>query len=142
MKSKTAHNTVYAAINWTIRQCYRTNIYIKLTFLHRNSLKSMHRLTRCMPVVETLNFEKSRIIYWLFKLRGIPVPESLTLKGLEKINFVKLEAVPNKEVIIGLIGQFWTPTGRLKRFKPEEFINFDKSDFAKSTWNFELTESQ
>ena len=91
------------------------------------------------PLVETLNFEKSRIIYWLFKLRGIPVPESLTLSGLEKIGFVKLEAVPNKEIIIGLIGQFWTPTGRLKRFKPEEFINFDKSDFAKASWNFELT---
>ncbi|POY37963.1 hypothetical protein C3K47_05415 [Solitalea longa] len=92
-------------------------------------------------VVETLNFEKSRIIYWLFKLRGIPVPESLTLKGLEKINFVKLETIPNKEIILGLIGQFWTPTGRLKKFKPEEFINFDDSTFAKATWNFELTES-
>jgi hypothetical protein len=96
-------------------------------------------LDKLYPVVETLNFEKSRIIYWLFKLRGIPVPESLTLRGLEKINFVKLEVVTNKEVIIGLIGQFWTPTGRLKRFKPEEFISFDQSDFAKSTWNFELT---
>ncbi len=90
------------------------------------------------PVVEALNFEKSKVIYWLFKLRGIPVPESLTLKGLERINFVKLETIPNKEIIIGLIGQFWTPTGRLKRFKPEEFINFDNSNFAKATWNFEL----
>jgi hypothetical protein len=90
------------------------------------------------PVVETLNFEKSIIIYWLFKLRGIPVPESLTLKGLERINFVKLEAIPNKEMIIGLIGQFWTPTGRLKKFKPEEFLNIYDSEFAKATWSFEL----
>lgn len=94
------------------------------------------------PVVETLNFEQSRIIYWLFKLRGIPVPESLTLKGLEKINFIKLETIPNKEIIIGLIGQFWTPTGRLKSFKPDDFISFDNLDFGKATWNFELTEGR
>jgi hypothetical protein len=96
-------------------------------------------IDKVYPVVETLNFEKSKIIYWLFKLRGIPVPESLTLKGLERINFVKLETIPNREIIIGLLGQFWTPTGRLKKFKPEEFISFDNSDFAKATWNFELT---
>lgn len=97
-------------------------------------------LDKVYPLVETLNFEKSKIIYWLFKLRGIPVPGSLTLKGLERINFVKLETIPNKEIIIGLIGQFWTTTGRLKRFKPEEFINFDNPNFAKATWNFELEE--
>jgi len=97
-------------------------------------------LEKVYALVDTLNFEKSRIIYWLFKLRGIPVPEGLTLRGLEEINFVKLEAIPNKEMIIGLIGKFWTPTDRLKKFKPEEFINFDNSDFAKATWSFELTE--
>jgi hypothetical protein len=94
---------------------------------------------KVFPVVETLNFEKSKIIYWLFKLRGIPVPESLTLKGLERINFVKLETIPNREIIIGLIGQFWAPTGRLKKFKPEEFIHLYDSNLAKATWNFELT---
>jgi hypothetical protein len=96
-------------------------------------------IDKVYPIVEALNFEKSKIIYWLFKLRGIPVPKSLTLKGLERINFVKLEAIPNKEIIIGLIGQFWTPTGRLEIFKPEEFVDFDNSNFAKATWNFELT---
>jgi len=67
------------------------------------------------PIAEALNFEKSRAICWLFKLRGIPVPESLTLKGLEKINFVKLETVPNKEIITGLIGQFIIFTSHNKR---------------------------
>ncbi|MEB2778682.1 hypothetical protein SYJ56_25465 [Algoriphagus sp. D3-2-R+10] len=95
---------------------------------------------KVFPVVEELNFKESRVIYWLFKLRGIPVPESLTLKGLEKINFVKLETIPDKELIIGLIGQFWTPTGRLKSFKSEDFISFENLEFAKAIWSFELSE--
>lgn len=63
----------------------------------------------------------------------------MKLEGLETINFVKLEVIPNKEIIIGLIGQFWTPTGRLIKFRPEEFKDFHHPDFAKGTWNFELT---
>lgn len=90
------------------------------------------------PVVEKLDFSRSTIIYWLFKLRGIPVPESLTLKGLEKINFVKLETIHNREMIIGLIGQFWKPRGKLRKFNPEEFIRYSHADFLKATWNFEL----
>lgn len=95
-------------------------------------------INKLYPEIENLNFERSRIISWLFKIRGIPVPESLSLKGLEKINFTKLETIAGKEIIIGLIGQFWTPTGRLKKFSPQEFISFNDTAFAKATWNFEL----
>ena len=102
------------------------------------SIEIVAPLEKVFPIVETLNFEKSKIIYWLFKLRGIPVPESLSLEGLERINFVKLETILNREIMIGLIGQFWTPTGRLKRFKPEEFVNLNQLSDAKATWNFEL----
>lgn len=92
------------------------------------------------PLIENLSFRDSKLIYWLFKLRGIPVPESLSLAGLEKIRFIKLDAIPNKEIIIGLIGQFWTPTGKLKKFNPNEFLGFRDPDFAKATWSFELDE--
>jgi len=102
------------------------------------SIKIKAPINNVYPIVEELNFSTSKIIYWLFKLRGIPVPESLTLKGLEKINFVKLEAIRNQEIIIGLIGQFWKPTGKLRRFQPDEFINYSHGDFSKATWNFEL----
>lgn len=64
------------------------------------------------PVVADLNFRDSRVIYWLFRLRGLPVPESLSLKGLEELRFVKLEAVQDREIILGLIGKFihWSIT--------------------------------
>lgn len=96
-------------------------------------------IDKIYPLVEELDFSKSKINYWLFKLRGIPVPESLSLKGLEKIGFVKLETIPDKEIILGLIGQFWTPTGKMKAFQPAEFASFNDLSFAKATWNFEIT---
>src|SRR5688500_13801115 len=97
----------------------------------KESIEIRASVDKIFPIVEELNFKNSEVIYWLFKFRGIPVPESLTLKGLEKLNFVLLEKTPPKEILIGLIGQFWTKTGKLMRFKPEDFINFSDPNFAK-----------
>jgi len=91
------------------------------------------------PILQNLQFRKSKLIYWLFKLRGIPVPESLSLQGLEKLSFVRLEEIPDRGIIIGLIGRFWTPTGQLISFKPEEYVSFRSDYYAKGTWSFELT---
>ncbi len=89
-------------------------------------------------IVEDLDFSNSQVIRILFRLRGMPVPESLTLRGLEKLNFIRLETIKNEEMIIGLIGQFWTPSGRLKKFQPREFVEFQDSRYAKATWSFSL----
>ncbi|MEX2234934.1 MAG: hypothetical protein WD824_22415 [Cyclobacteriaceae bacterium] len=106
----------------------------------KDSIDIRASIDKIFPIVEELNFKNSKVIYWLFKLRGLPVPESLTLKGLEKMNFVRLETRPGREIIIGLIGQFWTITGGLKRFKPEAFTSYSNTNNAKATWSFELVE--
>jgi hypothetical protein len=97
-------------------------------------------IDKIFPLVEELNFKNSKVIYWLFRLRGIPVPEGLTLNGLEKMNFVRLETRPGREIILGLIGKFWTVGGGLERFEPEEFITYGDARSAKATWSFELIE--
>lgn len=91
------------------------------------------------PLIQTLQFRNSKVIYWLFKLRGIPVPESLSLQGLERLNFIRLEETPDRGIIIGLVGRFWTPTGNLIGFEPGDFVHLNNPDFAKATWSFELT---
>lgn len=90
------------------------------------------------PFIRELDFSDSRITYFLFKLRGIPVPESMNLKGLEKLNFYKLEEIENRAIIIGLIGKFWTVVGNLQSFSPEEFIPYSNPDLAKATWEFRI----
>lgn len=96
---------------------------------------SKHKI---FPLIKNLEFNNSKIIYWLFKLRGIPVPESLTLQGLEKLGFIKLDLSENEELILGLVGKFWTLNGNLLKMNSEEFLKFNNPEFAKTTWNFKL----
>lgn len=90
-------------------------------------------------LVEELDFSGSKVIYWLFRLRGIPVPEGMSLRGLEKMGFIRLEAIKNSEIILGLVGQFWTPSGKMRQFTPEEFTSLDDPEFAKATWSFQVS---
>ena len=57
---------------------------------------------------------------------------------LEKMGFVILEHHPDKEIILGLIGQFWKTTGNIQRFSPENFIPFQDNRYTKATWSFEI----
>lgn len=97
-------------------------------------------ISKVFPLIKKLDFSNSKIIYWLFKLRGIAVPKSLTMIGLVKMGFIKLEVQENKEVLLGLVGKFWTVSGNLKKIDPEEFKNFNEEEFAKTTWNFKISE--
>jgi hypothetical protein len=105
----------------------------------RHTIDINASLDQVFPIAETLNFKKSRIIYWLFRLRGIPAGRNLNFQDLEKINFIRLESIVQQEITFGLIGQFWTPTGKLKKFKPEEFTAYNLPGYAKATWSFYFT---
>jgi hypothetical protein len=94
---------------------------------------------RLFPLIEELDFRKAKLTSVLFRLRGLPVPESMSLVGLTRLGFRKLERLPEQELILGLIGRFWTPSGKLQKFAPEEFIPFSDPAYAKATWSFELT---
>ena len=89
--------------------------------------------------IYSLDLGESRIIRLLFRLRGMP-KESVTLEGLQKMRFVKLGEVKNEELLLGVIGRFWTMTGDLQKVNAEEFKKFEKEGYAKAVWNFTLTE--
>jgi len=90
------------------------------------------------PLASQLDFSQLIVIRMLFALRGLPT-RMLNRKGLEQSRFYVLEEIPEKEIIIGLIGKFWTSTGNLQAFEPREFGAFHADGFAKGTWSFELT---
>jgi hypothetical protein len=96
----------------------------------------------------SFDFNESFIIRWLFRLRGLASKNScdadsriLTLRDITKFGFVVLGEKPNEEILYGLVGKFWKPTGDLQRVKAEDFPGFDKSGYAKAAWNFTLAES-
>jgi hypothetical protein len=89
------------------------------------------------PLVDQLDFHESRLIRFLFALRGLP-SIMVRKEGLIRNRFVELERVTNEEIIIGLIGQFWRPSGNLQKFEPHQFAGFQTNGFSKGTWNFKI----
>lgn len=87
--------------------------------------------------VRSLELGRSPIIRALFRLRGMP-EECLRIDGLLKSGFIFLAEVPNREVVFGLVGRFWKPSGELQALNAEGFRAFDQSGYAKAVWNFAL----
>ena len=106
---------------------------------HVESIMIKRTPSEVFRTIQNLDFSDSELLYWLFKIRGMPLPDSLSLKGLENLNFVRLEEIENKELILGLIGKFWTIQGQLQDFQPAHFNDPRFAGFAKATWSFELT---
>ena len=93
--------------------------------------------SKIFPFITQLDLSGSPVIRFLFSLRGMPA-SMLTLHGLGKGKFQTLETIPDKEIIIGLIGRFWVPSGDLQDFKPAEFSSLELQGYAKASWDFRL----
>jgi hypothetical protein len=78
----------------------------------------------------------------LFAARGLirPGPRPMyTLDGFIAAGFTLLEEIPGREIVLGLTGRFWRPTGGLVRLTPEEFTAFAEPGWAQAVWNFRVT---
>lgn len=85
-----------------------------------------------------LDMSASWIIRFLFRLRGMP-RSALNAEGLARIRFKPLLEDPPRGFVLGLVGQFWTASGRLIDFEPTEFPDLNVPGFAKAIWSFDLT---
>lgn len=89
--------------------------------------------------INSCDLSGSRIIRWLFLLRGMP-RSAVTIQGLHEIDFALLGEVPGQEILLGLVGRFWAFCGDLQPVDAAGFRKFDKTGYAKATWNFTLAE--
>jgi len=64
----------------------------------------------------------------------------LTLDELLRHGFILLAERPPHELLLGLVGRFWTASGHLERLDAGELRRFDRPGYAKAAWNFSLTE--
>ena len=99
--------------------------------------------------LDASDFNESAVIRRLLWLRGLAAKEgcgeaeakNFALRDMTKFDFVILGEKPNREILLGLVGKFWTLTGDLQNVEAGEFSAFDKEGYAKAAWNFTLSEA-
>ncbi|HUR98709.1 MAG TPA: hypothetical protein VMZ26_11645 [Pyrinomonadaceae bacterium] len=84
-----------------------------------------------------VDFSESFIVRWLLRLRGMS-GENVTLHSMTRSRFEILGETLDREMVIGLVGRFWTIGGALQKIDAESFKKFDTTGYAKAVWNFSL----
>ena len=107
---------------------------------------------RVYDAVRNLELTGSRTIRWLFLLRELPASLrlvgrgnkrlGLTLDALLRSGFLLLGEKPQQEILLGLVGRFWAPSGGIQWLDADGFRCFSRSGYAKATWNFTLFKQQ
>ncbi len=120
--------------------------------VERHQIRIRAPVERVYDAVRAVDLSGSRIIRWLFLLRGLPAlwrssPRGeerlgLTLDGLLESGFILLGEKPRQELLLGLVGRFWTPSGDIQRLDASGFRTFDRPGYAKAAWNFSLSEQE
>ena len=93
--------------------------------------------------VNSIDLAESWIIGGLLTLRGLgrKSAKTLTLHGMTKDGFAVLGEKPDEEVLLGVAGKFWTPSGCLQNVNADNFREFKTKGYAKAAWNFALKET-
>jgi len=97
---------------------------------------------RVWAALQELDLARSRAVRWLFAVRSLGRPgrsRSFRLADAGRLGFVVLGEEPGEEVVLGLVGRFWTLHGGIVRADPGEFTTFDRPGYAKAGWSFRLT---
>jgi hypothetical protein len=93
--------------------------------------------------VRQLDISQAKLSMFLLRLRGFPAgssaPSCFTLNDFLKMKFILLGEKPNEELLLGVVGRFWTLSGELLRLDSDGFRNFNEPGFAKAVWNFSLS---
>lgn len=69
--------------------------------------------------------------------RGVPRDRKITLQNVVDSGFGILANGP-EEIVLGVTGRFWRPTGNLSPFNREDFDRAVPAGLARGVWNFSL----
>ena len=86
-------------------------------------------------VANQIDFSQSPLIRALFWLRGLST-ESVTLESLKRSRFEILGETPGRELLLGIVGKFWTLHGDMQKIDADTFRKFNSAGYAKAVWNF------
>jgi hypothetical protein len=115
-------------------------------FSERHAVRVAAPPERAWEAVRALDLGGSPLIRALFALRSLPAllagkrgrgkKLGSTMEALLRSGFVLLAERPPREIVLGLTGRFWTPTGGLTRVEADAFRDYDRPGLAVAAWNF------
>jgi hypothetical protein len=97
----------------------------------------------------TANLGGSPVIKALLALRSLPEfvlhprrphgrDQQFTLQTLIDSGFGRLAEEPGREIVLGVEGRFWRPTGNILPFCEENFSDPVAAGLARAVWNFSV----
>lgn len=71
--------------------------------------------------------------------RRVDNSDRTVLEGFKRMGFHEVAQDPGRELVIAGIGQFWKPSGGLRKVtSKEQFLNFEEPGYAKVAFNFRV----
>ena len=113
-------------------------------FLPRYDIMARYETTvqasvkRTYAAARHLDMRRSTSIRMLYRLRGMPA-KGLTLDGMIDTGFVLLADAAGQEIVLGLVGRFWAPSGYLEKVDAAGFAAFHQPGLAKAAFNIAFT---
>lgn len=107
-------------------------------FGERHSTSVSAAPERVYEIARRLDMSGSTLIRLLFRLRGLP-PAALNLDGLCELGFSILAERPGRELVLGLVGRFWTRSGGLLPVGALAFREFNQPGHAMAAWNLRVS---
>jgi len=124
------------------------NSYLPIyDFIERHELTIRASPALIFHSLKSIDFNRSRIIRTLFRLRGLQRIASgrkgeegrvVRLENFSRTGFILLAERTNEYIVLGLVGKFWTLNGGILRLNEKEFIDYHRPGYAKAIWGFEL----
>jgi len=69
---------------------------------------------------------------------GPTPPPDYPVRALAGLEFTVLADAPPNELLLGLEGRFWEPSGGLRKSAPDDFMKPIPPGYARALWNFTL----
>lgn len=75
--------------------------------------------------------------------RRVGGDDQTVLDGFKRMGFRPVAEEPGRELVVVGIGQFWKPSGGLRRVTDEEqFLGFEEPGYAKVAFNFRILDGE
>ena len=87
--------------------------------------------------LKKMDMGDSLVIRLLFALRGMG--KRCSLGDFEDMGFVLLGERVDDELVLGLVGTFWSLAGGIRRVEADEFHLFAEPGYARAVWNMKIS---